>query len=159
MLIYRAVSSGTQRYWTEGYQLRAADGGYVSIIDQLSFSRDQHGAVTSAVGAMFSPVQKAQLGETVKSTRSELMREIQHALTSDSTVLLKSITDNTTSGLFLMDSQGYPTFMNPAATAITGWTLDEITHQPLHYAIHYKKPNGEPYPMEECPLGMIITVY
>lgn len=107
------MSSGTQRYWTEGYQLRAADGGLVSVIDQLTFMRE-NGVVTHAIGAMFSPVQKAQLGEVTKSDRADMLHQVKHALTSDSTVLLKSITDNTTSGLFLMDSNGYPVFMNPA---------------------------------------------
>lgn len=42
--------------------------------------------------------------------------------------------------------------MNRAAEEITGWTLDEIKDRPLHYAVHYKKPDGSPYPLEECPI-------
>ena len=66
--------------------------------------------------------------------------------------LLKTITDNTASSLFMMDRQGHPTFMNPAAEKLTGYTLDQITHRPLHYSVHYRKPDGSDYPMEECPI-------
>lgn len=66
--------------------------------------------------------------------------------------LLKTITDNAASALFMMDADGRPTFMNPAAEQLTGYRLEEIRDRPLHYAVHYKKPDGSPYPMEECPI-------
>lgn len=63
------------------------------------------------------------------------------------------ITDNAASCLFMMDKKGHPTFMNPAAKEVTGYeSLDEIKHRPLHYAVHWKKPDGSHYPMEECPI-------
>ena len=66
--------------------------------------------------------------------------------------LIKTITDNAASCLFMMDKQGHPTFMNPAAEAVTGYTLSEIKGKPLHDAVHYKYPDGRPYPMSECPI-------
>ena len=67
--------------------------------------------------------------------------------------LMKTITDNAASALFMMDSQGYPVFVNPAALRMTGYgSLDEIKDRPLHYAIHFRRPDGSPYPMEECPI-------
>jgi two-component system, chemotaxis family, CheB/CheR fusion protein len=66
--------------------------------------------------------------------------------------ILKTITNNTASSLFMMDQKGRPTFMNPAAEKLTGYRLEEIRDRPLHYAVHYKKPDGSPYPMEECPI-------
>ena len=64
----------------------------------------------------------------------------------------KTITDNAASCLFMMDKDGYPTFMNPAAEAITGYTLDEIRGMPLHDAIHHHHPDGRLYPMCDCPI-------
>lgn len=67
--------------------------------------------------------------------------------------LTKTITDNAASCLFMMDKKGHPTFMNPAAMELTGYnSIDEIKDKPLHYAVHWKKPNGDYYPMEECPI-------
>jgi PAS domain S-box-containing protein len=67
--------------------------------------------------------------------------------------ITKTITDNAASCLFMMDKKGHPTFMNPAAMEVTGYaSLDEIKDKPLHYAVHWKKPDGTYYPMEECPI-------
>lgn len=67
--------------------------------------------------------------------------------------LIKTITDNAASCLFMMDRQGHPTFMNPAAEAVTGFTLDEIEDKPIHDAIHHTRPDGTPYPISECPFN------
>ncbi len=66
--------------------------------------------------------------------------------------VLKTITDNAASSLFMMDKAGRPTFMNPSAERLTGYKLEEIKDRPLHYAVHYKRPDGTHYPMEECPI-------
>jgi PAS domain S-box-containing protein len=67
--------------------------------------------------------------------------------------LNETITDNAASCLFMMDSNGHPTFMNPAAKRVTGYqSLSEIKDRPLHYAVHWRKPDGSLYPMEECPI-------
>lgn len=78
--------------------------------------------------------------------------KIAHEEIEASRRLLKTITDNTSSALFMMDEKGHPTFMNPAAEKLTGYVLSEIADKPLHYAVHYKKPDGAHYPMEECPI-------
>ena len=64
----------------------------------------------------------------------------------------RTITDNAASCLFMMDKRGRATFMNPAAEKLTGYVLGEIRDMPLHDAIHYRHPDGSPYPMSECPI-------
>ncbi|MFN7132574.1 MAG: PAS domain S-box protein [Myxococcales bacterium] len=67
--------------------------------------------------------------------------------------LTRAITDNAASCLFMIDERGHPTFMNPAASRVTGYrSLDEIKDRPLHDALHWKRPDGSRYPMEECPI-------
>ncbi|MFC1480220.1 PAS domain S-box protein [Candidatus Omnitrophota bacterium] len=73
--------------------------------------------------------------------------EVKHQLQ-----LMKTITDNAASCLFMMDVKGHPTFMNPAAEKVTGYTLDKIKDKPLHDSVHFKYPDGRPYPMSECPI-------
>jgi PAS domain S-box-containing protein len=70
----------------------------------------------------------------------------------DQMVLNKTITDNAASCLFMMDENGYATFMNPAAEEVTGYTLDEIRERPLHEVIHHQRPDGTPYPISDCPI-------
>lgn len=98
---------------------------------------------------------KNEMGEIIRwfGTNTDITKEIkiQEELAFQSQVT-KAITDNATSSLFMMDNNGYPTFMNPAAEELTGYKIEEIKDKPLHYAIHYKKPDGSFYPMEECPI-------
>jgi PAS domain S-box-containing protein len=66
--------------------------------------------------------------------------------------LYKTITDNATLALFVMDERQQCVFMNPAAEKLTGFTLREIQGQPLHDVIHHTRPDGSPYPRCECPI-------
>jgi PAS domain S-box-containing protein len=70
--------------------------------------------------------------------------------------LTQTITDNATAAMFMMDTRGHCTFMNPAAEQMTGFTLDEIRDIPLHDAIHHLHPDGTPYPMSECPIDRAL---
>jgi PAS domain S-box-containing protein len=70
--------------------------------------------------------------------------------------LLGTITDNATGALFMMDERGHCTFMNPAAEAMIGFSLDEIRDRPLHDAIHHHHPDGRPYPIHECPIDRAL---
>ncbi len=70
--------------------------------------------------------------------------------------LKQTITDNATSALFIMDKNGYCTFMNPAAEEMTGYTFEEISQKPLHYMVHHTRPDGTHYPIEECPLDAAL---
>jgi PAS domain S-box-containing protein len=74
-------------------------------------------------------------------------------------VLNKSITDNATTGLMIMDGKHFCTFMNPAAEKITGYTLKQIQsqHKTLHDIVHYKKPSGAPYPIKDCPTSKALA--
>lgn len=72
--------------------------------------------------------------------------------------LNKSITDNASTGLLIMDINHMCTFMNPAAEKITGYTFEQIKklNKPLHAILHYKKADGSPYPIEECATSQAI---
>jgi PAS domain S-box-containing protein len=70
--------------------------------------------------------------------------------------LTRTIAENATPALFMMDARGRCTYMNLAAEAMIGYTLDEIRDMPLHDAIHHHHPDGRPYPMTECPIDRAL---
>lgn len=70
--------------------------------------------------------------------------------------LKQTITDNATAALFIMDANGYCTFMNPAAEQMTGYTFEEISQKPLHDMIHHHHPDGTIYPLEDCPIDRAL---
>jgi PAS domain S-box-containing protein len=68
------------------------------------------------------------------------------------TQLLKTVTDNASSILYIVDAAGLGTFVNPAFERITGYRAEEVVGQVVHDKIHHTKPDGTPYPVHECPL-------
>ena len=65
---------------------------------------------------------------------------------------LETIAANATLALFIMDEQQRCTYMNPAAEALTGYTVAELKDKPLHEHVHHTRPDGTPYPLAECPI-------
>jgi len=55
--------------------------------------------------------------------------------------------------LYVVDAAGRITFLNPAALNILGYAdEDELLGRISHETIHYLRPDGSPFPAEECPL-------
>jgi PAS domain S-box-containing protein len=55
-------------------------------------------------------------------------------------------------GIYGLDRDGNTTFVNPAVVQMTGYEEDELLGQAQHAILHHSKPNGSPYPPEECPI-------
>ncbi|HEX6985602.1 MAG TPA: PAS domain S-box protein [Planctomycetaceae bacterium] len=70
--------------------------------------------------------------------------------------LIRTITDNATTAVFMMDARSRCTFANPAAEAMTGFTFEELRGQVLHDKIHHHHPDGRTYPMPECPIDRAL---
>lgn len=71
--------------------------------------------------------------------------------------LKQTITDNATAALFILDSKGYCTFMNPAAEAMTGYTLEEMQKKTLHEMVHHTHLDGSAFPADKCPMQIAIS--
>ena len=68
----------------------------------------------------------------------------------------EDVLNNATAALFIMDPEHRCTYMNPAAEALTGFTLEELRGRLLHDAIHHRRPDGTPLAMEECSIGATV---
>lgn len=137
----RSLTSGEIVYGEE-IEFERIDGG--RSIQSISSAPilDEHGKIVAGV-VIHHDITKPKLVEAELRYQS---------------YLTKTIADNAASALFMMDRDGKPTYMNPAAQHITGYqSLDEIKDKPLHYAVHWKKPDGSHYPMEECPIDNAQT--
>ena len=55
-------------------------------------------------------------------------------------------------GILGLNIQGKHTFLNPAAARMLGYEPQELIGIPSHITWHHTKPDGSPYPVEECPI-------
>lgn len=72
----------------------------------------------------------------------------------DSEKRLRAVLDNATVSIFFMDQRQQCVYMNKAAEHLTGFTLQEVLARdcPLHDIIHYRYPDGRPFPLSECAI-------
>jgi len=60
-------------------------------------------------------------------------------------------------GIFGVGEDGLVNFINPAGLAMLGFEADELIGQKIHPLIHHTRPDGSPYPSEECPMDHSLT--
>ncbi len=69
----------------------------------------------------------------------------------------KAVTDSAAAALFMLDEHGVCAFANPAAEAMIGWSLAELSGRTLHEAIHHHAPDGQPLPVEACAMHQLLA--
>ena len=62
------------------------------------------------------------------------------------------ILNSTAEGIMGLDTRGRITFANPAAAAILGHEVSGLEGRPHHSLMHHTRPDGSPYPEDECPI-------
>lgn len=75
-------------------------------------------------------------------------KEAIHTLSYQNKLILDSLGE----GIYGVDVLGKATFVNPAAATMTGYSTEELLGRPMHEILHHSKPDGTPYPREECPI-------
>jgi PAS domain S-box-containing protein len=59
-------------------------------------------------------------------------------------------------GILGLDREGRVTFVNPAVSAMVGYTADELVGRNLHALLHHTRPDGTPLAANDCPIvGML----
>jgi PAS domain S-box-containing protein len=106
-------------------------------------------------GSMFpisytaSPVETANgTGAVVAFSDIEERRRAEQALREREEILAK-----VAQPVWVVDRSGRFHYANPAALHALGYEdLSELKGKPGHATVHYKYPDGRPYPEEECPI-------
>ncbi|OIP13481.1 MAG: hypothetical protein AUK53_06375 [Betaproteobacteria bacterium CG2_30_59_46] len=78
------------------------------------------------------------------------------AALSDSETMLREITTMMGEAVYALDRDGHVIFINPAAEQLLGWSEEELLGRHGHEAFHYKRPDGSPFPRQECPVFKTI---
>jgi len=137
-------------------------------VDKLFDSEDRHDdgewIVTTATGEkrvwQFSstPVGRDPNGRRLVVSNAIDITERQRADAElrRSEQLIRTIAENSTHAMVMMDGRGYVTYCNQILLEMTGYDAEEIRSASLHNLIHHHYPDGRPYPMSECPLDRAL---
>jgi PAS domain S-box-containing protein len=59
-------------------------------------------------------------------------------------------------GIYGLDVDGNTTFVNPSAASMLGHRIEDLVGCQMHDLLHHSKPDGTPYPAEDCPIRASI---
>jgi PAS domain S-box-containing protein len=70
--------------------------------------------------------------------------------------VMQAVLESVADGLYVADSRGEMTFINPAGVELLGYdTAVELIGQSAHATFHHTHADGGAYPIEDCPLTAV----
>lgn len=89
----------------------------------------------------------------IAKNAAESAAEINAQLARESALILNSATD----GIFGVDLDSEPSFLNPAGARMLGRSLDDLRGgKSIHQLIHHSRADGTPWPEGDCALGLAL---
>jgi len=136
----RKVFAGDVRSYSIDKRYIRKGGEVVWVALTVSVIRDEAGRVIKGLGIV----------QDISERRAalDLAREELNRLARDHDRILEFAGE----GIYHVDDRGMITFANPAAAELLGWSVDELVGKPAHELLHHTRPDGAPYPREDCPL-------
>jgi len=86
-------------------------------------------------------------------TTQKWIQEISERLGRRNELILEAAGE----GIYGVDAQGKTTFVNPAAARMLGYRPEELVGKSHHEIVHHSKPDGTPYPPEDCPIYAALS--
>jgi PAS domain S-box-containing protein len=113
-----------------------ANGKPVCVSLNVSLVRDETGAP------------KHFVAKVQDVTRERRYKDALERLSHQNELILASAGE----GIFGLDREGRATFVNPAGARMIGHDPKEMVGRVMHDVCHHTRPDGTPYPGEECPI-------
>src|SRR6516162_625578 len=80
--------------------------------------------------------------------QTKLQAETLATVEERSRLILSSVDE----GICGLSTEGAMTFVNSASAKLLGYTPEELVGEGMHIRIHYARPDGSPFPYEECSM-------
>ncbi|HEY7163268.1 MAG TPA: PAS domain S-box protein, partial [Candidatus Binatia bacterium] len=130
------------------YRLRHHSGEYRRVLDEAAPQFTSDGTFLGYIGGctdihQYRLAQQALIDSEGRQT---------HALQFSNAVMTSM-----GEGLYTLNNQGLVSYINPAAERILGWSSTELIGRKMHDIIHYRYPDGRPFPASECA-GLQVLV-
>ena len=141
MQVAQKVFDAKLENFSSEYRFKRADGSYAYVFDRGIVLYDKDKNPVRWVGSVMDISERKN--NEVKIDELKTNREL----------ILNAVGE----GIYGLDKNSNITFVNKVFETITGWKSEEIVGKPMHALIHHTKPDGSPYPQEDCPTCLTIS--
>lgn len=115
------------------------------------FREDEIGRLAGTFNMLASTISRLVENLEIKVKERTEDLEITNTVLRENREQLKLILDSTAEGIYGMDTDGVCTFCNESALNMLGYSRqDELLGMNMHDLIHHTKPDGTPFPQDEC---------
>jgi len=148
----QVIESGTPKLLFEEPQT-TPDGGTIWLRTSKVALKSRDNETMGVLGIYDDITERKQAEIQLEQYRrhlEELVQERTAALIqteAKASLILQSSAD----GLYGVYREGRISFINPAACRILGHPRDKLIGLPAHETFHHSRPDGSPYPKEDCP--------
>jgi len=133
--LWETILSGTE--WQGEFRNKRKDGVLYWEAAAISPLKNDDGVITHFVAV------KEDISER-KWAEEELKRNEEK---------IRLLLESTAEAIYGVNLLGRCTFANPSCAKLLGYHHpDELLGQNMHSLIHHSRPEGDPYPVEECPM-------
>src|SRR5262249_20345500 len=120
--VRKYLAGETSRYEVES-RARHKDGSYRWMLARPVAVRDAGGTPIRFVGSEIDITDLKRAEEALQQSEAESRRLLEFH---------EAVMANMGEGLYAVDTQGFVTYMNPAAERLFGWTSAELLGQRMH---------------------------
>ncbi|HEX6532080.1 MAG TPA: PAS domain S-box protein, partial [Nitrospira sp.] len=126
---------------------RRKDGTEFHVSLTISPLFDGQGRVIGASKIARNITDRVEHERELAQSRERLRQALQYQ---------EAIVGNMGEGLYTVNRQGHLVSMNQAAEKLFGWTKEELLGRKMHDVVHYKHPDGRPFPAEQCGVVQVF---
>lgn len=151
MLAQQLKGESTEAY----YRIISASGDIHWLWDR-SFPRlSREGRLEGTASLAEDITEFKRNEEALLSSQFELEKRVEErtAELAERSELVNLLVDSAPGAMYGIDADGSCTFINPAAIRLLGYeNASEVLGKKSHAQVHHTRPDGTPYPQEECPV-------
>ena len=131
-----SAAMATRSLYQVEHRLRRHDGEYRHMLVRAVPILDKGGGIREWVGVHtdIDAERRAEAAVREAEARARLLLE------------------SSGEGIFGIDTQGLCTFINRAAAEMLGYRAEDVLGRDAHSLFHHTRPDGSPYPVEDCPI-------
>jgi PAS domain S-box-containing protein len=111
-------------------------------VKRRAFNEDDIHFLESVANVLSEAIERKRTEQALRGSEEQLRLALQFN---------QAVMANMGEGLYVLDTGGLVTYINPTAERLFGWSSAELLGRKMHDVTHYRHADGTPFPADECP--------